>query len=440
MRASTVKITKIIVIIFYIALFTGLALYDEKPNDEMVKEMTRPLPEVIEPDNAYIAFIGFASPKGITPYDYGAEKMRKLKDALLTEKVTGKMTNPFDHKKNELSYKGEIVSFYNPKMTKILDYAAKHPNEIAHLVQENEELLRRYEMLYRYSHYTEPLDCGFFYPFAEFNLFFWRVQRTKLLQLALRANRGDVAEALAWVRKDAEFWRFIARNSTTFMSKARSFSALSNDLLFVSELGVYQSLNRKEMEMLQNILRPFDHGEVAMAEVLLGEARLTQTALGLWNPQKKRTFELDNFFLKQNATKNRMYAIYQEKIRLAELPPQEFAIEFRNPQTSKYRSLRGIGIPFLYNPVGEILVKIGGPLYGMLIPAHNMEGLRRLAWLKVLAGIEKVPLEKMQQFLDDHARDLGNPYTGGSMMWNPAKGSIYFNDLNTRKKPVEIFL
>jgi hypothetical protein len=69
-----------------------------------------------------------------------------------------------------------------------------------------------------------------------------------------------------------------------------------------------------------------------------------------------------------------------------------------------------------------------------------MEGLRRLAWLKVLAGIEKVPLEKMQQFLDDHARDLGNPYTGGSMMWNPAKGSIYFNDLNTRKKPVEIFL
>jgi hypothetical protein len=144
MRAFTIKLAKVIVIIFYIALFAGLALYDEKPNDEMVKEMTRPLPEVIEPNNAYIALIGFASPKGISPYDYGAEKMRKMKDALPTEKVAGKMTNPFDHKKNELSFKGEIVSFYNPKMTKILDYAAEHPNEIAHLVQENEELLRRY--------------------------------------------------------------------------------------------------------------------------------------------------------------------------------------------------------------------------------------------------------------------------------------------------------
>jgi hypothetical protein len=295
-------------------------------------------------------------------------------------------------------------------------------------------------MLYKYSHYTEPLDYRYFYGVAEFGPIL-RARGTKLLQLAVRANRGDVAGALAWVRKDAEFWRFIARSSTTFFSKAYSFSALSNDLLFASELGVYQSLNRKELEMVQDILRPFDHGEVAMAEVLLGEARLTQTALGLWNPQKKRTFELDNFFLKQNATKNRMYAIYREKIRLAELPPQEFAIEFKNPQTSKYPSLRGIGIPFLYNPVGEILVIIGEPLYGMPVSkAHNMEGLRRLAWLKVLAHIKRVSPEGMQQFLDDHARDLGNPYTGGPMMWDPTKRSIYFNDLIIRKKPVEIVL
>lgn len=443
MRASTVKITKMIVIIFYIALFTGLALYDEKPNDEMVKEMTRPLPEVIEPDNAYIAFIGFASPKGISPYDYGAEKMRKFKNDFRTAMATGEINNLIDNKKDEFSFQGKMPSLSILINGKTLEYAAKHTDEIVRLGQKNQELLQRYEMLYTCTRFTEPLDDGLTYPFLISSLIY-KVQQMKFLQLAVRANRGDVAGPLTWVKKDSEFWRFIARSSRTFISKIYSFSVLSNDLSFAAELGAYRHLSKKEREILQEILRPFDHDEINMTETMLGESRRmieVMENLRLSNSSKKRGFELGDLFFKQNATKNRMYAIYQEEIRLAELPPQEFAIEFKNPQTSKYRSFFCIGIPFLYNPAGEILVRIGIPLYGMPISkAHNMEGLRRLAWLKVLAHIRRVSPEGMQQFLDDHARDLGNPYTGGSMMWNPAKGSIYFNDLNTRKKPVEIFL
>jgi hypothetical protein len=156
---TTVKITKLIVITSYIALFAGLALYDEKPNDEMVKEMACPLPEVIEPNNACIAFVGFASPKGISPYAYGAEKIQKLRDALQTRKITGKITNPFDDKKGELSFEGEIPSYAILRTGKTLEYASKHSDEIAQLSRKNKELLKRYEMLYAYTHYTEPLDC-----------------------------------------------------------------------------------------------------------------------------------------------------------------------------------------------------------------------------------------------------------------------------------------
>jgi hypothetical protein len=439
MSVSTVKKTRIIVIIFYMILFVGLALYDEKPNDEMLRDMTRPLPEVIEPGNACIAFIGFASPKGISPYDYGAGKMRKLKDALLNEKVTGKMTNPFDDKRNELSFVGEIPSFYGSKARKILEYAAEHPHEIAQYSQKNAELLRRYEMLYTYSRHNEPLDYGNYYSLTSFGVIL-KGQRLKLLQLGVRAKRGDVVGTLAWIRQDIKFWRFIARTSTTFFSKICSFSTLRNDLLFAAELGAYQPLNGKELEMVQEILKPFDHGEAAMTEAFWGEVRWTQTGLELWNPQEKKTFEFDNLLLKQNATKNRMYALYQENIRLAKLAPHEFAIEVKNPQTSKYDSFRRIGIPFLYNPAGEILARISKPLSSLLIvKGHNMEGLRRLAWLKVLARIKKVTPEGMQRFLDDHARDLGNPYTGGPMTWDPQEKSISFKDV-FRKKSVEIFL
>jgi hypothetical protein len=444
MQTATLKITKVIVIIFYIALFTGLALYDEKPNDEMVKEMTRPLPEVIEPNNAYIALVGFAAPKGMSPYAYGAEKMQKLKDALLDKKVIGKMINPFDDKKDELSFQGEIPSFSFSEPSKTLEYAAKHSVEIAQLSRNNEELLRRYEMLYTYTHYTEPLDCGYFiYLFLKYDLISGG-HRMKFLQLAVRANQGDVAGALVWLRKDAEFWRFIARSSRTSFSKICSFASLSFSLRFAAELGAYRSLNRKELEMVQEILRTFDQGEVNMAETMLGDAHWIIREWGpwdMWNTITERISELNGLFLKQNATKNRMYALQQKYFRLAELPPQKFAIEVKKSQASKYYSFGRIGIPFLYNPAGEILVRMTTmPTYAPLIEErYNMEGRRRLAWLKVLVGMQKVPSEKMQQFLDDHSKDLGDPYTGGPMTWAPEKRSIYFIR-PVDKRPVEIFL
>ena len=441
MRASTVKITKIIVIIFYIALFTGLALYDEKPNDEMVKEMTRPLPEVIEPDNAYIAFIGFASPNGITPCAYGAEKMRKLKDALQDRKITGNMTNFFDDKKGELSFVGKLPSINKSKADGTLEYASKHSDEINQLSQKNEELLQRYEMLYTCTRFTEPLDDGLTPPFPISSLIY-KIQEMKFLQRAVRANRGDVAGVLRWVKKDSEFWRLIARSSRTFISKTYSFSVLSNDLSFAAELGAYGHLNKKEREVLQEILRPFDHDEINLAETILGETRCTIKVMENWrlsNPPKKRGFELSDLFFKQNASNNRIYAISLEYRRLAEFPPHKFVVETKIFQSSKYYRIYRIGLPFLYNPIGEILVRIHPMFTSMIGRGHDMEGFRRLACLKVLAGKEKVPSERMQKFLDDHAADFANPYTGGPMTWDPQKRSISFTGVD-RKKPVEIFL
>lgn len=438
MQAFAIKLTKVIVITFYVALFVGLALYDEKPNDEMVKEMARLLPEVIEPNNACVAFIGFASPKGISPYDYGAEKIQKLKDALQTRKITGKITNPFDDKKGELSFEGEIPPYSISRAGKTLEYASKHSDEITQLSRKNKELLKRYEMLYEYTHYTEPLDYGYWcYPFPGYRLISG-AQRIKLFQMAVRASRGDVAGALAWVRKDADFWRFIVRNTTTTMSTGSS--SLIPDLLFTAEVGAHLPLNKKEQEMLQEILRPFDQGETNMTKTMLGEPRFVITEMGLWDiwiPQRERVFELNKFFLKQNATQNRIYAIYQKYVPLAGLRPQEFAIEMKTP---KYANSDRIGISFLYNPEGEIFAQLSAPLMGLIIEVgHRLEGIRRLALLKVLASKEKVSSEKMQRFLDDHAKDLGNPFTGGSMMWNPEKRSIYFTG-PIMKRPVEVFL
>jgi hypothetical protein len=219
-----------------------------------------------------------------------------------------------------------------------------------------------------------------------------------------------------------------------------SFPCLIADLHFAAEIGARLPLNRNEVEMLHEILRPLDPGETDMAKIMRGNARWRITEIGSWDtwiPKKEKIFELNKLFLKKNAIQNRTYSLYQKYIPLAELPPQEFPIEIKTPT---YASSGRIGISFLYNPAGEILVEISRPLMGLEIEVgHRREGIRRLALLKVLASEEKVSSEKMQRFLDDHAKGLGNPFTGGSMMWNPEKRSIYFTG-PIIKRPEEIFL
>jgi hypothetical protein len=94
----------------------------------------------------------------------------------------------------------------------------------------------------------------------------------------------------------------------------------------------------------------------------------------------------------------------------------------------------------LYNPTGEILALISIPhLSAYIETGHNMEGLRRLALLKVLAHAEGLPPQRMQAFLDAHAADLGDPYTSKPMKWDAEKRRIYFPRLSGEGS-VELYL
>ena len=241
-----------------------------------------------------------------------------------------------------------------------------------------------------------------------------------------------------WVRNDMEFWRFVARSSTTLISRLVSFSALSNDLRFTADLGTLRTLTAKELALVNDILRPFQHDEIALTKSFRGENRYLYKILE--QLRQKNSHALFTIVIKPHATNNHTYANFQKYIRFAELPPQQYALAMKQHQ-EETEGISKIGIPFLCNPVGEILCTIGD-LQGYtsyIEKGHNVEGLRRLALLKVLMRKERVSLNQVQPFLDAHASDLGNPYTGTAMTWDPKKGSILFDD-TSGKKPVELFL
>jgi hypothetical protein len=157
------------IIFFYLLLFTRLALYDERPNPEMVQEMARPRPETVEPGNAWIAFLGFESRQGVSPYARGAEMMRKLQDSVSTGRNLNEPLIFTDNKAN-LAFHGKLPPFYSEKTGGMLEYATAHPDEVAALLRNNRELLERYESLRSYTRYTEPLDYGFYTPIPRFSL------------------------------------------------------------------------------------------------------------------------------------------------------------------------------------------------------------------------------------------------------------------------------
>lgn len=430
---------KFSIIIFYVLLFAGLALYDERPDPELAREMARPLPEVIEQGNAWIAFLGLTAQEGVSPYIYGEKKIRDLKASIQAGKNESEVFASSGNKNSELSFQGKLPSFYSRKDDGLLAYAMAHPDIVYSLCSNNAELLRRYDNLRTYPRYTEPLELGFYAPIPSFSPL-RNMQRVKFLSLATKAKQGDLAGALEEVRKDAEFWRFIARNSNILISKIISISAITTDLRFAAELGASRHLNKREMEIIQDILKPFDNGEISLVETFRGETRYSRSVMELTTWRKMKIWAPQKLVLKQNATNNRMYAYVKENIRLAELAPRHYAKELKQRELNK-TEIPKIGVPFLYNSIGELLAEIAVPQYSNYIEkGHNLEGLRRLSQLKVLLRQENVPPEQTQQFLNAHAEKLGSPYTDAPMTWDAKKRSISFRSLSGEKPIVEMFL
>jgi hypothetical protein len=427
----------IAVIIFYTALFTGLFLYDERPDPAMERETATPLPELIEPGNAWVVMLGLSAPSATSPFEWGKKVMKQAKEAALSGKGSEEMPLLSYDDIHRLSFRGELPSFHDAQGKGMMPYAGAHTDAIAESLRVNRELVRRYEALRDCPRYTEPLDWGLSAPLPSF-LSVRNVQKLILLRLAVEAGQGDMVSALEQVRKDAEFWRLISRRASTILSKMISIAMVSADLRFAAELGASRTLTERERDILHDILRPFDHGEASLTAAFHGEARyfLKGMDLTLWN-KKNRSF-LETIFFKPNATRNRMYSYWRSLIRLSELPPRTLAQEMKKYEKGETFSAR-IGLPFLYNPAGEILAVIGQsnfPAY--MEKGHNLEGLRRLAVLKYLSRQQGIHPEGMRRFLEAHAADLGNPFTGRAMTWNPKAGSISFQDVSG-KKTVEIF-
>lgn len=437
MATSTVKRIKAGVIIFYILLLGGLTLYDERSDPALLAEMTRPLAKFTGPGNAYIALLGFDAPAGANPFGIGQRKLDIMQKAFAARAGFGEYFESIEEEKKKLDFRGEKPVFYDKTGAGILKYLSHHSADAEKLISGNRELLDRYRALHAYTEYREPLDYAFYMPFIRMT----PLRNTQLLyfiDIAAKARKGRSVEALAALQRDMEFWRRVASDSRTLISKLFSFAMLRSDILFAAELGAVKGRGARERALIQDILRPFDAGEASLAGDFRSEARYMYKTLEL--SIEPNAGPLDRLIYKRHATDNRMFAQVQDMVRLAELSPDKFAEKAQVLEDEREPPYR-IGLPFLYNPTGEMLVLIGSSQgwHRYIEKGHNLEGLRRLAWLKILAHRERIQPENIGRFLNTASPDLKDPYTGGLMKWDQAKRSIYFPAVSKGNR-VELFL
>jgi hypothetical protein len=410
----------------YLMLFATLAVYDEKPDAQLAREMSQKQSEVLEPGNGWLFLLGFGSPEGTSSYASGAEQVTAVKKAIAAGKHPEYLPNSVASK---APFRGTMPSFYSKNEGGILHYVRAHGHEAAALSRSNQSLLLRYQSLLTYPRYTEDLDLGYAMPIPHIAGLL-NAQKAALLEMGRAVVRGDVTGALASLHADAEYWRFVSRSSESLVSKLMAMRTLSIDFQFAAEIGTIIHLENNDLEVIHDVLRTFRPGEASMAVALRGEARSAVRGMSLSTQPLEKEQRL---FCKPNATKNRLYTDYKEFVRCAQLTPPQFAREIKEGRSVEVEPSR-VGLAFLYNPAGEILAGIVRPtVRGFIEKGHNLEGLRRLALLKVLCHQEDVPAEKMQQFMAAHSVDLGNPYTGAPMQYDHQKKKIFFPSVSPGK-------
>jgi hypothetical protein len=431
--AGCVSALVIVPVFVYLSL---LGFYDENPSEQMLAVISKPTPEVVKSGNAWLAFLGFDAPDSIDPFEFGTQKMRRLEQKISSGEIYSlEKAAQTDESYPSFKVKGDLPKLNKAYNSGALKYARSNSKKVEKLIRENRDLVDRYEALRQYTEYAEPVDYSFYTQFPKLTLirdaqYLWR------LKLARLYDKGNKEAAVRALKDDIFFWSFIAKNSRIVIGKLIAITCLNSDFKLAAELGANPASNLKQYTALSDMLRPFNKDETLMTEAFIGELRAMLKVVEITN-ESARTKGRMGF--KLNATRNRVYENWTRALALSKSNSQEYAKEVAALKGSSNVDHR-FSIARLYNPAGEALAGLAEiNAYRYIERGHELEGLRRLALLKILLRTEKISQSDIEKFLDSRKADLGNPYTGEPMKWDPKQQSLYFDKISGNGK-VEIYL
>jgi hypothetical protein len=190
-------------------------------------------------------------------------------------------------------------------------------------------------------------------------------------------------------------------------------------------------------------LLQFDTSTLQSAETLRAEAIWAERTMATFRQLAKASSNLANWlllaWLKPNTMANQLYVQYRHDAQIAGMTAPELAGYLQKHGGNDPIQVRKFDLPFIYSPLGEAqAIKSYSLQYtGYTRKLHNLEGIRRLALLKLLVSERQIAPAAMTTFLKTAGPKLCDPYSGRPMTWYPARKSIGFASPGM-EKPLEM--
>jgi len=414
----------------YLVAFAALALYDTPLQPAVAEFFSVPSTTVPEAENGYFALLGFGAPAGADIHAFGRKTFQTAMDKAAQRRSRNVQAGPQSDSVSDakLNFKGKDL----PKDSFYL-FMTGSSKSLDRLVEDNRELLARYQTLKRYRRIVEPAvkdgqsqdqPIPTFMPVRS-------IQTLALMSVLRQAHQGRVDEALGQLGDDLVYWRAVLQQGHTLITKLIAIACLQRDHQVLSEMIAHTDLSGSQRARIRAMLPPWRPEDTSFSEALRYEAFYLSDALFASVPQRG---PLDRLFLKPNATRNAIARMQMANADMAALSADRFykKLPLVSGQLSAAVRLKP---DVLYNPIGAILMSIAVPQYsGYFARGHELEAKRRMVMIHLLAKEKGIGFDGMETFLQQLGTEYRNPYTNQPMQWDAKKKAIVMDSLPAKGK------
>lgn len=414
-----------------IALAIGALVAANAVDEELRPEaraLFRPPPAAFATDSGWALLAGFHAPVGQEPRRY-AESLRKAS-------ATRKPGAPVPRTPDELELRAPDELLCLPEAADCTRAFAQRPESIAELASDNAVLLARYDELAassRLADVTEALD--YYAPIPFFNVVM-RTQLVRMSQVGAAVSTGRMEPALAWLEKDAAFFRRWLDEAGSILTKMLALRGLSRDLLVAGQVARSgRELTTAQWDALERIAAPLTPTQRAMGPVIRTEARLHAGILDQMLADSRATSRvlesppwmaaILSATMRRDATLNFSFPLFDAWMRLDTVPTDQLAAAIARSEDEVRRQARA-DWTWAYNPTGKaVAVEATPPLTEYFYRLRDLDALASTVRCAVALHRGAVAIDSVQDFVASSPA-CRDPYEGRPLAWDRERGELSF--------------
>ncbi|MCC6658684.1 MAG: hypothetical protein IT512_10910 [Rhodocyclaceae bacterium] len=423
------------------------------PDEDLLPEAKKVLESrgftVKEEDNAYFAIAGFNAPKGEDPHAFG----RKLVAMWEAGDKKPKKERNFAEKEKALhggearsvKFPDDLRTYCNWAEGPCLARLAQSRDSVARFVSENPDWLERYRDLlnrpafeeYLPVHADTPLP-----PYYEVSV----LSRVRKSQCAVLVGDGRTGECLALLAEDVRLARRMLAGARTVFGKLSATTLLRDNYRLLGEIVAAQpEAARRQAGLIGEMLAPLTPQEKDMTAPMNAEflylpgilsdlrgGNFAAYAFSVYNPRFIEELVAIPLLplLNPNASINTEYRRWVMRAEHARLPAEKFLSGQSAQEKQEAALLPAAYSPaWLYNPLGKMFIAAHLPsARDFVLRLHDLDGRQRLLRLQWKIVEQKVPADKVGDFIAAAGAEYHDPYTNKPMAWDAQKRTLTFID------------